>query len=176
MKDQIELFRDSKKSKNLFIRSAGICIVLAAAALYSLGVFDGIIKVKLAVGSSVFLLIMLWLLISSLLKLKDKSALIKINAKGITGSTTALSKAFGEIEWVDVADIQLQKVSGDTLVAFLIQNNHKYEGRLSRSFRGMAYKKDMDKYLIMYTASEIEIDAEKLFDLVTGYWKSTAEG
>lgn len=170
MTGQIELFRDSKKTRNLFLKSAGLCIILALAAVYSLGVFDGIIKIKLAVVSCAILVIMLFFLISSLLKLKDKAALVVINSRGISGSTTPVSKAFGEIVWPDVQDIQLEKVSGDTLVAFTVENDRKYADRLSKSYRGMAYKKEIDKYVIMYTASEIETDAPKLFDLVNQYW------
>ncbi len=172
MTEQIEIFRDSTKSKNLFIKTTALCIVLAIVAAYSLGIFDQVLKIKLAAGSCVLLVIMLVMLIGALLRLKDRSALVTLNAKGISGTTTPLSKAFGEIEWLDVIDIQLRKVSGDTLVAFVIQNHPKYEGRLSKSFRGMAYQKETDQYIIMYTASEIETDAETLFDQVTQYWRA----
>ena len=174
--EQIEIYRDSKKSRNLFIKTTALCAVLAAMAVYSFGVFDHVIKIKLAVISSALLLIMLFLLIGSLRQLKDKSPLVKINAKGISGTTTPLSKAFGEIEWSDVVDMELQKVGGDTLVAFVIQNHPKYEKRLSKSFRSMAYQKNTDHYVIMYTASEIEADADTLFDQAHQYWKMYAGG
>ncbi|TDS12174.1 STM3941 family protein [Sphingobacterium paludis] len=176
MTEQIEIFRDSKKSKKLFIRSIVLCLVLAGMAVYSFGVFDRVIKIKLAVVSCALLLVMLFMLVGALRQLKDKSALVKINAKGISGKTTPLSKAFGEIEWSDVVDMELRKVGGDTLVAFIIQEHPKYERRLSKSFRSMAYQKDSKHYVIMYTASEIETDAETLFDQAIHYWKMYAAG
>ncbi|KGE13345.1 STM3941 family protein [Sphingobacterium deserti] len=176
MTRQIEIFRDSRKSRSLFIKTTALCVILAATAVYSVGVFDHVVKIKLAVVSCALLLIMLFMLVGSLRRLKDKSALVRINAKGISGTTTPLSKAFGEIEWGDVVDIQLQKVSGDTLVAFVIQDHPKYEKRLSKSFRSMAFKKETNHYVIMFTASEIETDADTLFDQAQQYWKMHAAG
>ncbi|WP_437917952.1 STM3941 family protein [Sphingobacterium sp. LRF_L2] len=118
MKEEIQLYRDVRKSKNLFLKTTGICVVLAATLIYGLGVFDHVLKVKLVVGSALILAIMLFLLINALLKLRDKSPLIRINSNYIVGNTTLLSKAFGEIEWSDVEDIHLEKVAGDTLVVF----------------------------------------------------------
>lgn len=106
-----------------------------------------------------------------LASIKDKSPLIQIDSNGFCGRTTPVAKAFGRIEWQDVTDLQLNKVGGDTLVAITIDNVSKYDGKVSKFLWKMAYDEQKSKLNIMYSASEIEINADELYKLFLKYWE-----
>ncbi|WP_433832236.1 STM3941 family protein [Flavobacterium anhuiense] len=171
MNEEINLYRNAKKTRNLILYASTISIVLAMLFLYSIGTFDGIFKTKPAVISGAILLIMLFLTFKSLASVRDKSPLIHMDSNGFSGKTTPLSKAFGRVEWVDVTDIELQKLGGDTLVVVTVDNADKYNGRLSKMMWKMAYDEQNSKLNLMYSASEIDIDAAKLYDLFAKHWK-----
>jgi hypothetical protein len=171
MNEEIKLYRNAKKTRNLLLYASAISILIAIMLLYGLGTFDGIFKIKLSIASGAILLIMLALIFKMLASIKDKSPLIQIDANGFSGRTTPVAKAFGKLEWQDVTDAQLQKVGGDTLVAITIDNISKYEGRASKFLWKMAYDEQNSKLNIMYSASEIEINAEELYKLFLKYWK-----
>ena len=167
----IKLYRNSNKTKKLLFTSLGVCIILLLVILYSAGIFDGELKIKPLVFSGGAFLIMFILLLKSVLSLKDKSPLIELNQHNFYGKTTPMSKSFGIVNWEDVADIQSEKTGGDTLVVVTINNPEKYEGRLSKMLWNMAYNKDTNQLTLMYSASEIDLDAQELFGLFTKSWK-----
>ncbi|WP_125722811.1 STM3941 family protein [Flavobacterium ustbae] len=171
MNEETNLYRNVKKTRSLLLYASGISVLLAITVLYGIGTFDGIFKIKLSIASGAILLIMLLLTFKMLASVKDKSPLIHIDPSGFSGRTTPVAKAFGRIEWQDVTDVQLQKVGGDTLVAVTIDNVAKYDGRVSKFFWKMAYDEQNSKLNIMYSASEIDIDAKALYDLFLNYWK-----
>lgn len=167
----IKLYRNSKKTKKLLFTSLGVCIILLLVVIYSSGLFDGELKIKPLVFSAAALLIMLVLLLKSVMSLNDKSPLIELNEKNFYGKTTPVSKTFGVVNWEDVADIQLQKTGGDTLVVVSINNPEKYEGRLSKMLWNIVYNKDTNQLTLMYSASEIDVDSNELFTLFNKSWK-----
>lgn len=171
MNEEINLYRNTKKTRNLLLYASAISILLAIALLYGIGAFDGIFKVKLSIISGAILLIMLVLTFKTFASIKDKSPLIHIDTNGFSGRTTPIAKSFGRIEWQDVTDVQLQKVGGDTLVVVTIDNVDKYDGRVSKFLWKMAYDEQNSKLNIMYSASEIDIDANGLYELFLNYWK-----
>lgn len=171
MKEVTSLYRNAKKTKQLFLYSSLVTIILAVVLIYSLGVFDGIFKTKPAVFSGAILLVMLFLSFKTFASVRDKSPLIELDATGFYGKTTPLSKAFGRVEWADVINIQLQKTGGDTLVIATVTNTEKYAGRLSKLMWKMAFDDQRSELNLMYSASEIDIDAKQLHDLFLTYWK-----
>ncbi|SMC62612.1 hypothetical protein [Pedobacter nyackensis] len=172
MKEEIKLYRNFKKTRTLLLSSLGICILLALVILYSIGLFDGEMKVKPAVFSTGAFLIMLFLTIKCLLSLKDKSPLIEFSKEMFIGKTTPISKAVGQVDWIDVNDIQLQKMGGDTLVVVTIGNTDKYEGRISKMLWNMAFDKPSQQLQLMYSSSEVDIEPKPLFDLFISFWES----
>jgi len=171
MNEEINFYRNTKKTINLLLYVSGIGILIAIAFLYGIGTFDGIFKIKLSVITGAFLLIMLVFIFKMLGSIKDKSPLIHIDSTGFSGRTTPVAKAFGRIEWEDVTDLQLKKVGGDTLVAVTTDNITKYKGQVSKFVWKMAYDEQDSKLNIMYSASEIDIDAQRLYDLFVSHWK-----
>ena len=170
----IQLYRNSKKTKKLLFTSLGVCIILLLVILYSAGIFDGELKIKPLVVSAAVFLIMFILLLKSVIGLKDKSPLIELNKQNFYGKTTPMSKSFGVVNWEDVANIQSEKTGGDTLVVVTINNPEKYEGRLSKMLWNMAHNKDTNQLTLMYSASEIDVDSNALFNLFTKSWKESA--
>lgn len=171
MNEEIKLYRNAKKTRNLLLYASGISILIAIMLLYGIGTFDGVFKVKLSIASGAILLIMLVLIFKILASIKDKSPLIEIDSNGFSGRTTPVAKAFGRIEWQDVTDLQLKKVGGDTLVAVTIDNVAKYDGRASKFLWKLAFDEQNSKLNIMYSASEIDMNEKALYDLFVSNWK-----
>ena len=171
MNEEIKLYRNFKKTRNLLLYACAVNILLAIMLLYGIGTFDGVFKIKLSIASGAIFLIMFVLSFKMLASIKDKSPLIQIDSNGFCGRTTPVAKAFGRIEWQDVTDLQLNKVGGDTLVAITIDNVSKYDGKVSKFLWKMAYDEQNSKLNIMYSASEIEINADELYKLFLKYWE-----
>ncbi|UPZ15294.1 STM3941 family protein [Flavobacterium humidisoli] len=171
MNEEIKLYRNSKKTKNLLLYASAISILIAIMLLYGIGTFDGVFKIKLSIASGAILLIMLVLIFKILASIKDKSPLSQMDTNGFSGRTTPVAKAFGRIEWQDVTDLQLNKVGGDTLVAVTIDNIAKYDGRVSKFLWKLAFDEQNSKLNLMYSASEVDINAEELYELFLKYWK-----
>ena len=171
MNEGINFYRNAKKTRSLLLYASALSILIAIAFLYGIGTFDGVFKIKLSVASGAILLIMLVLIFKMLASIKDKSPLIQIDSNGFSGRTTPVAKAFGRIDWQDVTDVQLTKVGGDTLVAITIDNIAKYDGRVSKFLWKMAYDEQNSKLNIIYSASEIEINADELYKLFLEHWK-----
>ena len=175
MDQETNLYRNRSKTAKLLSMSGVICIVLLLILLYCIGLFDGELKVKPAVFSGGALLIMLILLVSSLLNLRDKSAQITLNKNHFSGKTTPLAKAFGIGNWHDVTGINLQKVGGDTLVVVTLDNAPNYKDRLPSLLWKKAYEAASQQLNIMYSASVIAIEPNELYDLFITYWQSSKE-
>lgn len=168
MDQEIRLYRNPKKTRKLLTATGLSCGVLLAIFLYSLGLFDGELKIKPVVGSGVLLLILGILFIRSVLSLKDKSPQIIVSIACFSGRTAPLTKAFGEGYWKDVTTIYLEKIGGDTVVVVCLQNNEIYRKRLSKMFLQMA---EHDGQLrIMYSAAEIDLAPQDLYTLFERYW------
>ncbi|MEP6803693.1 MAG: STM3941 family protein [Flavobacterium sp.] len=171
MNEETKLYRNAKKTRNLLLYTSSVTLILIIVLLYGIGIFDAILKIKVAIFSGAALLIMLFLMFKNILGIRDKSPLIQFDSTGFYGKTTPLSKAFGRVEWSDVTDIQLQKTGGDTLVITTVSNTDKYVGRISKLLWKMAYDEQNSQLNLMYSASEIDIDAKQLYDLFLKYWK-----
>ncbi|TCC93110.1 hypothetical protein [Pedobacter hiemivivus] len=175
MKEEIKLFRNTKKTRTLLLSSLGVCMLLGLGILYSVGLFDGELKMKPAIFSAAAFLIMLFLTLKTLLSLKDKSPLIELNGQMFVGKTTPISKAFGQVDWIDVKDIQLQKTGGDTLVVVTVGNTDKYAGRLSKMSWNMVFDKSSEQLQLMYSTSEVDIEPKPLFDLFISFWEGSSK-
>jgi hypothetical protein len=173
MIEETNLYRNTKKTGAMLFSAAAVSLLLVAVVVYSIGIFDGVVKLKPAIFSGAALLVMLYLTFNSLMGMKDKSAMMSFDTTGFLGKTTPLSKAFGRVEWNDVTNIQLQKSGGDTLVVVTVTNIEKYNGRLSKMLWKMAYDEQAQILTLMYSASEIDIDAKELFNLFVSFWKSS---
>lgn len=171
MNQETNLYRNRSKTVKLLAISGGICVILLLTFLYCIGLFDGELKVKPAVFSGAALLVMLILLLSSLLSLRDKSAQIVLNKNHFSGKTTPLAKAFGIGNWEDVTAINLQKVGGDTLVIVTLSNASNYKDRLPSMLWKMAYYEATQELNIMYSASVIGIESAELYELFMSYWQ-----
>lgn len=171
MSKEIKIFRDTAKSRKLLIGSSAICLVLGTVFMYGLGTFDDIFKAKVAVASGAVFLIMLILVIKSILNMNDKSAIFELNENTASGKTSPLSRAIGTINWKDVTALDVQKVGGDTLVVVYLSNVEYYQSKLSKMFWNMAFDKQSQELQIMYSASEIDMKIDELYDLFVSYWK-----
>lgn len=173
MTHETKLYRNSRKSLKLLITSGGICIFLLGIFLHSVGLFDGLVRVKSAVFAGAILFIMLFLFFKALVELKDKSARIVLNSVHFVGKTTPLSQKFGVGDWDDVSNIGLHKVGGDTLVVVTINNPSKYADRLPKALWDMAYNEQTNELNVMHSSSEIDVNPDGLFELFTSYWQKS---
>ena len=169
--EETSLYRNKRKTIQLLSISGALCLLLLVILLFSIGVFDGVFKAKPTVFSAGTLLILLILLFSSLLSLRDKTAQIVLNDRYFLGKTTPVSKAFGRGDWQDVKSIDLQKVGGDTLVVVTLGHPSKYKERLSSLLWKMAYQESTQELCIMYSSSTIDLEPSELYQLFVSYWK-----
>lgn len=51
MNEEIKLYRNFKKTRNLLLYAFAVNILLAIMLLYGIGTFDGIFKIKLSIAS-----------------------------------------------------------------------------------------------------------------------------
>lgn len=170
----MEFYRDRKKSINLILICSGLLIVFIATFLYSIGLFDDHVGAKLAAVSGVFSIILAIVIFRKLFTLRDRSPLVILNIDGIISKTTAVSKAAGLILWKDIADANLEKVGADTLVTLIVKNSNHYLPLIKKKLSGMITNglADAEGNLpISLTASELEINAEELFNVITNYIK-----
>lgn len=115
---------------------------------------------------------MFFISLKTLVEIIDKTPLIEIDAMGFSGSTTPLPKAFGRIEWSDVTNIKLKVVRQDTLVVVTLGNAEKFRNHTSKIVWEMAHDEQNSELNLMYSVSEIDIDAQELYDLFLSYWKT----
>jgi len=172
MLTDLKIFRNRKKTRNILLTTAGICIAMALICVYGLGVFDNIFKAKVTVVSGALFLLLFFLMIKSLLNLKDKSAFIELTPDYAKGKTAPLPKSIGEIYWKDVTAIDMAKIGGDTLVIVFLNNPEFYRSKLSKMFFDMAYDKELQELQVSYSASEIDMRITELYDLFISYWEA----
>lgn len=103
--------------------------------------------------------------------MNDKSAIFELNENTVSGKTSPLSRGIGAINWKDVTGLEVQKVGGDTLVVVYLTNVAYYQTKLSKMFWNMAFDKQSQELQIMYSASEIDMSINELYDLFVSYWK-----
>lgn len=171
----MEFYRDRKKSINLILICAGVLVVTVAAFLYSIGLFDGQVGAKLAGVSGVFSIILTIIIIKKLITLSDKSPLVILSNDGIISKTTAVSKAAGLILWQDITAVNLEKVGADTLVTLTVNNAGNYLPLIKKKLSGMVTNglADADGNIpVSLTASELTINAQELFNVITDFRKS----
>jgi len=171
----MKLYRNRKKTLKLFFSFAGLFLVLLLAFLYSIGLFDSVISVKLAAATSVLGLIVAIVLLKILFSLKDTSPLIELNKDGIKARVTALSKAAGLIYWKDVLDMVIEKRHGDMLVVVSVARSDYYipliRKRLS-AFMIDGIQDERGNLQICLTASELDMDVETLFLSMNSFRKA----
>jgi hypothetical protein len=168
----MEFYRNRKKSINLLFIYTGILILMLLILLYSSGIFTGEIITKGIAFSSVFSLILAFVIIKMLISLNDKSPLIILSQEGITAKVTAVSKAAGLISWKDISDLQINKVGGDTLITLVINNPGQYKPLIRKKLSAIALDnaQDNDADLLIYlTASVLDINAQELFSKIKTY-------
>lgn len=166
---ETKLYRNQDKTRKLLITTGAICLGLLAIFIYSLGLFDGELKIKPAVGAGVLLLLLGTLFIKSVFSLKDKSPRIILTTEYFTGKTAPLTKALGIGYWKDVRDIHLEKIGGDTVVVVCLANREIYRQRLSKMLLQIAEVED--QLYIMYSTSEIDLEPNELYTLFKHYWQ-----
>lgn len=140
--------------------------------LYSIGIIDDTVSTKGIAISSVFILILGFLVVKMLLALKDTSPLLILGPEGIISKVTPMSKAAGMILWSDIADMNINKVGGDTLITLTINNPDHYTPVIRKKFSAMMLKganDDQGNLLLHLSASELDIDAQQLFDKIVAF-------
>jgi len=168
----MEFYRNKKKSFNLILIYTGILVIMIAILLYSSGLFTEELFIKGIALSSVFILIIGFLVIKMLLDLKDTSALLILQPEGITSKTTPVSKAAGLIQWKDIIDMDINKMGGDTLITLVVKNPEPYMAIIRKKLSSIATNgaNDADGNLLIYlSASELDIDAAELFANIQSY-------
>jgi hypothetical protein len=168
----MELYRDKKKSNILLLIYAGIIVVLIAIFLYSIGLFDDHISVKLATITGVFVVILAIVIISKSLSMLETSPIVIFNDEGIISKTTAVSKAAGLILWKDIIGINLDKVGADILITLTVDKPQHYLPLIKKKLSGMIANGLADhngNLLISLTASELEIDAQELITAILSF-------
>ncbi|MEJ5053839.1 STM3941 family protein [Sphingobacterium sp. MYb382] len=169
----LNIYRNKKKTRNLLLMSAGVCVILGLTFIYGLGVFDAIFKAKVAAVSGILCLFMLILLFKSVADLNDKSPIIALTKETGNGKTAPLPKALGEFFWKDVQAIDKAKIGGDTLVVVNLINAEYYKTKLSKMFFNMAYDKNTNELHVSYSASEIDMTIDELYKTFVSYWKES---
>lgn len=159
---------------NLILICSGLLVVFIATFLYSIGLFDDHVGAKLAAVSGIFSIILAIVIFRKLLTLRDTSPLLVLSNEGIISKTTAVSKAAGLILWKDIAAVNLEKVGADTLVTLTVGNSNHYLPLIKKKLSGMITNglSDAEGNLpISITASELTVDAEALFNMITNFRK-----
>ena len=168
----MEFYRNKKKSANLILICIGIFLVLLVIFLYGIGMFNGIVSTKLAAVSAVFGLVLAIVIIKKLISLRDTTPLIILGKEGIITKTTAVSKAAGLILWNDIIELDINKSGGDTLVTLTIDKPEQYLPLIKKKLSAMVVDgiEDAQGNLpIHLTASELDLDAQELFEVITKY-------
>lgn len=170
----MEFYRNKRKTVNLILICTGVLLVLVVIFLYSIGLFTNTLSAKLAAITGVFGLILAIVIVNKLLSLRDTSPLIILSNEGIIAKVTAVSKAAGLIFWKDIIDISLEKVGGDTLVTLTVDKPDHYIPIIKKKLSAMVVNgiEDANGNLpINLTASELNLDAQELFTIITSFKK-----
>jgi len=159
---------------NLILICTALLVVCIATFLYSIGLFDDQVGIKLAVVTGIFSAILVIVIIKKLLTLRDQSPLVILSNEGIISKVTAVSKASGLIFWKDIIDVNLEKVGADTLVTLTVENSDHYLPLIKKKLSGMVTNglADANGHIpISLTASELNIDAQELYNVIISFKK-----
>lgn len=157
---------------NLILTCIGIFIVLLIIFLYSIGIFNATVSTKPAAVSAVFGLILAIIIVKKSISLRDPSPLLVLNTDGIITKVTAVGKAAGLILWKDIIEVNIDKVGGDTLITLTIDKPQDYLPLIKKKLSAMAVDGIEDaqgNLSIHLTASELDLDAQELFTVITKY-------
>jgi hypothetical protein len=102
--------------------------------LFSSGFITDSMSLKGVVISSIAIVILAIVLIKANLAQKDTSPMITLSTEGITSRTTPMSKAAGLIRWSDITDININEMTGDTLVSLSVKNADHYMAAMRKNF------------------------------------------
>lgn len=163
----MEFYRNRRKSFNLILTYTGILFVMILVFLYSIGIINDEVSPKGIAISSIFILIVGFLVIKMLLAMKDTTPLLILNPEGIISKVTPMSKAAGLILWEDIADMNIKEVGGDTLITLVINRPEYYTPIIRKKISAMVLKganDDQGNLLLYLSASELDIEAAVLFD------------
>lgn len=163
----MEFYRNRRKSFNLILTYTGIVFVMILVFLYSIGIINDEVSPKGIAISSIFILIVGFLVIKMLLAMKDTTPLLILNPEGIISKVTPMSKAAGLILWEDIADMNIKEVGGDTLITLVINRPEYYTPIIRKKISAMVLKganDDKGNLLLYLSASELDIEAAVLFD------------
>ena len=168
----MEFYRNRKKSINLILVYSGILLITVLIFLYSIGLFTSTVSAKGIAISSLFGLVLIFVLIKMLLSLKDTAPLLILNEDGITSRVTAMSQAAGLILWDDITDITVNKMGGDTLITLVVNKPDHYTPIIRKKLSALAVNgaNDAEGNLLVYlTASALDLDAQELFIEIKRY-------
>lgn len=168
----MEFYRNRKKSVNLILICSGILLLLIFIFLYSIGLFNGEVIAKGVAISSIFGLILAFIIIKMLISLRDTSPLVVLSEQGIIAKVTPVSKAAGLILWADIIDMNLTKVGADTLIALTVDKPDHYGPIIRKKLSALATSGADDgqgNLLIFLTASALDLEAPELLNIIEKY-------
>ena len=170
----MEFYINKKKSSSVLYIYYGISIVFALVLLFSSGLVTETTSLKGIVISSVALVILAIVLIKANMAQRDTSPMVSLSDEGLTSRTTPMIKAAGLIKWEDITDINLVKLTGDTLVVLSVKNADHYMVALRKKMPAFATKDIVDANGILtlnLSAAELDFDAAELYSHITTYAK-----
>jgi len=170
----MEFYINKKKSSSVLYIYYGISIVFALVLLFSSGLVTETTSLKGIVISSVALVILAIVLIKANMAQRDTSPMVSLSDEGLTSRTTPMIKAAGLIRWEDITDINLVKLTGDTLVVLSVKNADHYMVALRKKMPAFATKDIVDANGILtlnLSAAELDFDAAELYSHITTYAK-----
>jgi hypothetical protein len=110
-----------------------------------------------------------------LISLNRSAPMLVLSQEGISAAVTAVSKAAGLIYWKDIQHISLTKVGWDTLVELTVSRPEHYMPLIKKKLSAMAVSGIEDSagnLQIFLTASELDMDANELFETIQDYRKN----
>jgi hypothetical protein len=130
----MEFYINKKKSRSILYIYYAILVVFCLMLLFSSGFITDSMSLKGVVISSIAIVILAIVLIKANLAQKDTSPMITLSTEGITSRTTPMSKAAGLIRWSDITDININEMTGDTLVSLSVKNADHYMAAMRKNF------------------------------------------
>jgi len=170
----MEFYINKKKSNNVLYIYYGISIVFALVLLFSSGLVTETTSLKGIVISSVALVILAIVLVKANIAQRDTRPMVSLSDEGLTSRTTPMIKAAGLIRWEDITDINIEKLTGDTLVVLSVKNADHYMVALRKKMPAFATKDIVDANGILtlnLSAAELDFDAAELYNHITTYAK-----
>jgi hypothetical protein len=168
----MEFYINKKKSRSILYIYYAILVVFCLMLLFSSGFITDSMSLKGVVISSIAIVILAIVLIKANLAQKDTSPMITLSTEGITSRTTPMSKAAGLIRWSDITDININEMTGDTLVSLSVKNADHYMAAMRKKLPAFALKDIVngDGILTLHlSASQLDFDAHALFNHITTF-------